>query len=162
MTFIHELIGEKQHVLFWQMCIRAALVFVFALFLIRVFGRRAFGKSSPLDIVVSIVVGSNLSRALTGNSEFFATLGASAFYVILYWLLARLAVRSPLVGYLVKGEAVHLTRNGVIDDEAMLRASVSRHDLEEAARRHGISNLRDVSEAVIERGGDLTAIRRWS
>jgi uncharacterized membrane protein YcaP (DUF421 family) len=64
MGWITELIGETENVLWWQMCIRAVLILIFGLVLIRIFGRRAFSKQNPLDIVVAIVVGSNLSARL--------------------------------------------------------------------------------------------------
>jgi hypothetical protein len=37
-------------------------------------GRRVFGRWAALDIVVAIVVGSNLSRALTGAAQLGGTL----------------------------------------------------------------------------------------
>jgi len=48
-----------------QECVRTVLVFAYGLLLVRLAGRRIFGKWSALDIIVSIMVGSNLSRALT-------------------------------------------------------------------------------------------------
>ncbi|MBN9076695.1 MAG: hypothetical protein J0H84_10770 [Rhizobiales bacterium] len=43
----HALIGEdERHILWWQMSIRAVLVFVFGLILIRLFGRRVFGRQN--------------------------------------------------------------------------------------------------------------------
>jgi uncharacterized membrane protein YcaP (DUF421 family) len=58
------------------MSLRGLSVFLFGLALLRVFGRTAFGKQSPLDIVVAIVVGSNLSRTLTGNAPLLPTFAA--------------------------------------------------------------------------------------
>jgi glucose dehydrogenase len=45
-----ELIGHKGDILWWEMSIRAVLIFIFGLVLIRLFGRRAFGKQHPLDM----------------------------------------------------------------------------------------------------------------
>lgn len=51
-----------------QDCARAVLVFICGLVLVRIAGRRVFGQWSALEIVVSIIIGSNLSRALTGST----------------------------------------------------------------------------------------------
>ncbi len=51
-----------------QECARAVLVLAYGLTLVRLSGRGAFGKWSALDIIVSIMVGSTLSRALTGSA----------------------------------------------------------------------------------------------
>ncbi len=56
-----------------QLVARACLIFVYGLVLVRLAGRRVFGRWSALDIIVSIVVGSNLSRALTGNAPLLGT-----------------------------------------------------------------------------------------
>jgi hypothetical protein len=103
------------------MNVRAVLILIFGLLLIRLLGRRAFGKQNPLDIVVSIVVGSNLSRTLTGNSPFLPTLAGTAALVILFWLLELGTARWHSLGYLLKGEPVRLARDHQLDRDAMKR-----------------------------------------
>jgi uncharacterized membrane protein YcaP (DUF421 family) len=156
----YDLIGSKGDIVWWQMSIRAVLIFGFGLVLIRLFGRRAFGKQTALDIVLAIVVGSNLSRALTANSPFFPTLAATAALVLLFWLLSNLSARSPWFSRLVKGNPIWLVRGGEPDAKEMKRAAVSEGDLEEAARQSGLSGLGDVDEAVLERNGKISAVRR--
>ena len=58
--------GPLGHLTWWQECNRALVVFIYGLAIMRVAGRRVFGKWAALDIIVSVIVGSNLSRALTG------------------------------------------------------------------------------------------------
>jgi uncharacterized membrane protein YcaP (DUF421 family) len=157
---LHDLVGSKGDILWWQMSIRAVLIFIFGLVLIRLFGRRAFGKQTPLDIVLAIVVGSNLSRALTANAPFLPTLAATAVIVLLFWILSNLAARWPSFSRLVKGEPIWLIRDGQPDARTMKRAGVSEGDVAESARRSGLSGLGGVDQAVLERSGKISAIRR--
>jgi len=53
------------------------VIFAFGLALVRLAGRRVFVRWAALDIVVAVVVGSNLSRALTGTAPLGGTLAAS-------------------------------------------------------------------------------------
>ena len=85
------------------MCVRAVVVFVFGLVVIRLFARKAFGMQTPLDIVLAIVVGSNLSRTLTGEAPFLPTLAATAVLAAMFWLFNHLAIRWGWFGRLVKG-----------------------------------------------------------
>lgn len=85
------LFGETGNVTAVQECARAVLVLAYGLAILRLAGRRIFGRWSALDIIVSIVVGSNLSRALTGNAPLFGTIAATTVLIGLHWLLARLA-----------------------------------------------------------------------
>lgn len=140
----------------WQMSLRAMLVFLFGLVMIRLFGRKAFGKQSPLDIVISIVIGSNLSRALTGNARFVPTLVATGALVLAYWLLAHATARWPALGRLMKGAPVELTRASELDSTAMKRAAVGDGDIEEAARRSGLWDPKQIERAVLERSGKIS------
>jgi len=70
------------------------LIFAFGLALIRFAGERVRGRRGAMDIVIFVTMGFNLSRALTGNAPFLATLGATAALVALHAVLAAAAVRS--------------------------------------------------------------------
>ena len=130
MGWITHLIGEKGEIAWWQMSIRAALILLFGLLLIRLFGRRAFGKQNPLDIVGLIIVGSNLSRALTGTAPFFPTFAGTAVLVVLFWLLDHGAARWVRLAFLVKGNPVRIAHDHQFDRHAMQRWGVTEGDLE--------------------------------
>jgi uncharacterized membrane protein YcaP (DUF421 family) len=158
---LQNLIGQdERHILWWQMSIRALIVFVFGLVLIRLFGRRVFGRQNPLDIVIAIVIGSNLSRTLTGNSKFLPTLAATITLVLIFWLSDHLAARWPFFSRLTKGLPVKLARGGELDQERMRRHAVSKGDVEEAARTSGLCGVDDLEGAVLERNGKISAIKR--
>ncbi|MGD9615204.1 MAG: DUF421 domain-containing protein [Alphaproteobacteria bacterium] len=160
MEWIGALIGEGEDLLWWQMSIRAVLILVFGLVLIRLFGRRAFGKQNPLDIVVAIVVGSNLSRALTGNAPFLPTLIATAVLLGVFCLLEEIAARWHLLSRLLKGQPVALMRDRTIDRRAMKRWGVTDGDIEEAARQSGKPGLDAIDDALLERSGKISTISR--
>lgn len=157
---LHVLVGiEGQEITWWQMSLRAVVVFLFGLLVIRLFGRRAFGKQTPLDIVLAILIGSNLSRTMTGNAPLGATLAATAILVMLYWLNSRFAARWHGFSAALKGRAIRLVRDGTADEERMRRHGVSEGDLVEAARQSGLARD-DVRQAYLERNGDISVIGR--
>jgi uncharacterized membrane protein YcaP (DUF421 family) len=160
MESFYALIGEGRHeILWWQECIRAILVLLYGLVLIRVAGRRAFGRQTPLDIVLAVIIGSNLSRTLTANAPFFPTLAGTAVLVAVYWITSHLTQRSKLLGWLVKGSPVWLIHGGKLDSKAADRSGVSKGDLEEAMRARGVDELSKVRTAVLERNGKISVIR---
>jgi len=112
MQWIDVAFGRMGHVSPAQECLRAVLIFVWGLALVRIASRRIFGKWAALDIVVAMVVGSSLSRALTGNAPLVGTLAATAVMVALHWLLAHLATRYRTVAMLAEGRAVPLIDGG--------------------------------------------------
>ena len=52
------------------------------------------------------MVGSNLSRALTGNAHLWGTLAATTLLMALHWLLSHAAARSPWLSHLVEGRSI--------------------------------------------------------
>ena len=140
-----------------QLCARAVLLFVFGVLCIRAAGRRTFSQYSPLDIIVAIVVGSNISRMMTGRTSFFPGAAATVTLVVLHRLIAIAALRWPGLGRLIKGQPSTLIRGGIVDHEA-LRHQLSRDDLMEGLRLQKVGNVAHVELATLEGGGKISAV----
>ena len=159
--FLEAFVGLGGEDITWlQMSVRAVLIFLFGVVLVRLAGKRAFGSWSALDIILSIILGSSLSRALTGNAPFVQTLVAMTVLVLLYRLTAAGTARAPFLGTLVKGQAARLIRDGEVDRAALRRHRLGDHDLEEALRSSGVDDPAQVREAWIERGGQISVLKR--
>jgi len=158
---LHALIGPDGEVLsVTQMCTRAIIVLLVGLIIVRLAGKRMFGKWGAIDIVISVVIGSNLSRALTGNSPFVATIAATALLVLLHKLLTRVAAFWPAVGPLLKGTPRQLVAQGVLDRQALRRSGLGEQDLQEALRARGIGLVEEAEEVWLERDGSISVIKR--
>jgi uncharacterized membrane protein YcaP (DUF421 family) len=123
-------------------------------------GKRLFGRWGAIDIVISVVIGSNLSRALTGNAPFVPTILATAFLVALHSVLLGMAAFWPWLGPILKGSPRCLIKDGAVDRRAMLLAGIGRHDLQEALRCKGLTGPEQVEEAWLERDGAISVIPR--
>lgn len=159
MTSLVAVLGQQGHVLWWQECVRAVLAFVFGLALVRMAGRRAFGKWAALDIIVSIIIGSNLSRALTGNAPFGGTLAATALLMAMHFFLAKLAAHLPRMSTIVEGVPVQLSHSGQLREAALAGQNISRHDLDEALRQSGVEDLRHTRLVMLEPSGKITVLK---
>jgi uncharacterized membrane protein YcaP (DUF421 family) len=159
MQWWQDLFGETQHANAWQLCARAALVFVYGWLLVRIAGRRAFARWTAVDIVVAIVTGSNLSRALTGNADLFGTLAATTLMMAIHWALARAAARSPAISRLVEGAPVAIGKGGSVDAAALVHHGVSAADLQEALRAAGVESAADTRAIVLEPSGKVSVLK---
>ena len=155
-----EVFGVQGRLTVVQECARAIVVVVWGLFLIRCAGRRVFGKWAALDIVVAIVVGSNLSRALTGNAPFIGTLIATALMIALHWLLAYLAARYALWSFLTEGRAVRLATRGNLQIKTLHRHGVTENDIAEALRQSAASDVGEVEAMFLEASGKIVIVKR--
>nr|WP_106313776.1 YetF domain-containing protein [Paraburkholderia sp. BL18I3N2] len=144
-----------------QMAMRAIVVFLIALVLIRISGRRSFGQRSPFDSVVVILLGATLSRAIVGASPFIATVGASLVIVISHRALAWACMRSRALERLVGGVEREVFSNGEFNAREMDAALISRTDVQESVRQKiGSRSMENVAAAILERNGEVSVIRK--
>jgi uncharacterized membrane protein YcaP (DUF421 family) len=149
--------GEEIKVM--QMGLRAVIVYVVTVFIIRLGKKRFMGGTTAFDVILGIMLGSIVSRAITGNAPFFGALAASVVLLVMHWLFSAMALRSRRFGWAVKGGSEVLVRNGEIDWDMMRKTHMTEHDLREDLRSKGISNLREIAEARLERSGELSVIK---
>ena len=143
----------------WQMLMRTVVVYITALVVVRLGEKRFFGKSTAFDLVLSIILGSVISRAINGGAPFFPTLVASLALVGIHWALAALAFHSDTFGALVKEQARVLIRDGEVNWDELHSAHLSEQDLRSALRvQSQIQDPERVQIARLERSGDISAI----
>lgn len=152
-------VGSSHSISILQECARALIVFAYGLLLVRVAGRRVFGKWSALDIIVSIIVGSALARTLTGNAPLWGTFAATALIMVLHWVLAQAAALWPTAARVLEGRPITLTERGRLDETARKRHAVSEADLNEALRQRGLSKPDQAKRITLEPSGRITIVK---
>jgi uncharacterized membrane protein YcaP (DUF421 family) len=161
MELFHQIFGSgSEDITWWQMCARAVLIVLYSVLLFRLAARRIFGRDAVLDIIVGVILGSMLSRALTGNAPLLATLAAAAAVVAMHSVLATLATRVGWFSLLMKGRPTQIVADGAVDWLRAQRADIGEGDLMEELRLHGVADLEDVRAAYLERNGRISVIRR--
>jgi uncharacterized membrane protein YcaP (DUF421 family) len=157
--FGEAVFGHRNAVTWWQECDRAVLLFFYGLVLVRLGGARVFGKWAALDFVVSVVIGSNLSRAMTGGAPLLGTMAATTAIMLLHWLLAYLAARSAWFSRLVEGTPFELGRGGKLQRDRLPKSLVSQNDIEEALRQSGVNRVEDTTLIILEPSGKINVLK---
>jgi uncharacterized membrane protein YcaP (DUF421 family) len=161
-SFLIDLFGVQNHLTTAQEGARAVLIFSYGLVLLRLSGPRMFGHWSALDIVISIMVGSALARAMTGSAPLVGTMVAAAIMAALHVGLAHAVARSAKLARLVEGQSVTLINHGHIDHRARKQAKISESDLREALREHGLdgeAKAGNVKVMTLEPSGKLSIVK---
>ena len=137
---------------------RAVIVYLAGLAIVRLGKSRSVGRMTPLDVLLGFILGSLLSRGITGHASLSGTIMACAALVATHWLLTLQACRSHWFGNLVKGRAHLIVENGVPIQENMAHHHISIHDLEEYARNKGIEDISGIRRAYKERNGEVSIL----
>jgi uncharacterized membrane protein YcaP (DUF421 family) len=116
---------------------------------------------TPLDLLLLVVIGDMAQQGVT-QEDMSITGAVMTVSVFVVWTLLAdaLARRSQLAQRLLAGEPVIVLRNGEPLTDRLNRERLTLHDLAEAARVEGISNLSDVEFAVLETDGKFSFITR--
>lgn len=159
---IDSLLGlgvEARDLTFPQIALRAALVFVLALVMVRMGDKRFLSKKTAFDAILGFILASMLARAVNGSAPFWATLGGGFVLIALHRAMALCSRRWHWFGILVKGKSDLVIQHGEVIEANLKRNDLSEHDLLEDLRLNGqVDEPRKVRLAYVERNGDISVV----
>lgn len=143
------------------MGIRGITVFMLALILIRISGRRSFGIGSPLDNIIVILLGAILSRAVVGALPFTPVIVTCLAIVLLHRFVSWLKSKSSSFNKLVDGEKIIVFNNGKFLHTNMSRAQICKEDIMQGIRKSALTDDLNVIRSVyIEYTGEITVVTK--
>jgi uncharacterized membrane protein YcaP (DUF421 family) len=145
----------------WVFVLRAVVVYLVVMVLVRVSGKRAVGQFTPFDLVLLILIGNAVQNGMNGgDNSLTAAAILSGCLIGLNYLVAWLSARYPPVRKFVEGEPVELARDGHVFRDVLKRELVSRADFDKAMRESGCGELDHIHKAILETNGHITIITR--
>lgn len=162
--FTRELLGLDRPagaLTYEHMIMRALVIYLAGVVMVRLSSKRFVGRRTPFDLVLGIVLGAVLARAINGSAPFFPTLSAAFLLVLLDRAFAVAAFRWDGFERLVVGIPFRLVHDGRPDSEAQAACHCDDEDLRSAFRRNAnVAALDDVREAWLEPDGEISVVPR--
>ncbi|WP_145478655.1 DUF421 domain-containing protein [Stenotrophomonas rhizophila] len=145
----------------WEFILRAVVVYVVVLGMVRLSGKRALGQITPFDVLLIVLLGNAVQNALLGkDTSLGGGLLLAATLISLNYGVGWLSQRSRRIEALVEGEPVLIARDGKLLDSVLRRELVTRADVEAAMRQQGCAHISEVSMALLEINGHITIVTR--
>ncbi|MCS3795171.1 DUF421 domain-containing protein [Niastella sp. OAS944] len=161
MDWLIQLFGEGKELTALQMSVRGLTIFLIALLLIRVSGRRSFGLHTPLDNIVTILLGAILSRAVVGASPFLPIICCCIVIVVIHRLLGMLISRHEAISKILEGEKILLFKDGQFIEKNMKKAQVCKENIIQGIRESALTeDLEKIERVYMERNGVLSIIEK--
>lgn len=145
----------------WHFVLRAIVIYVMVMVLIRVSGKRAVGQFTPFDLVLLILIGNAVQNGLNGGDN--SIVGAfilAATLIVLNYGVAFATSRSQRAEHIVEGVPRVLARDGVLFKEVLREELVSEADFLESLRMNNVGEIDDVALALLETNGSISVISR--
>jgi uncharacterized membrane protein YcaP (DUF421 family) len=141
--------------------IRAAVMFVFLMLLLRVVGRRELAEMEPADLVLLVVMGDLVQQAITQSDT--SVTGAGLAVITMALMAAGssyLAFRFRALRPVIEGRPVVLISDGELMRDNLRAERISLEELTSQARLQQIGSLSEVRWAIQETSGRISFIRR--
>jgi len=146
----------------WEFVVRAGVVYLALLAMVRLTGKRTVGQFTPFDLVVVLLLSEAVSGSIAGQDESLTGgLIAAATLLLLNVLIAYASSRSKRFDTLVEGNPVLVGRDGVIYEDVLKRQRVTRADFDKALREADCE-LRDMRLAILEADGIINIMKKPS
>ena len=144
-----------------DLVIRAAVGFLFVLFLTRVVGRRELSSMEPFDLIMLVMIGDLVQQGITQND--FSVTGmflVGSTVALMTVAVSYATFRFPRARPLLEGEPVIVVQEGKTIDRNLRRNRITHEELAAAARQQQFGSLQDIQWAVLETSGQISFIPR--
>jgi len=153
--------GVKDDITIPEISLRAAVMFLAMILMLRLSGMRSFGKGDVFDNILTILLGAVLARGIVGATPFLSALAGGVVIMLIHNLLSNLSFYHRWIGRAVKGKAMILYQNGDFLWENMNKANISKNDIEEQLRvKLNTNSLEEVDEIYFERTGKVSFTKK--
>ncbi len=144
----------------WEFVLRAVIVYVVILVMVRMSGKRTVGQFTPFDMILLVLLGTAVQNSLIGEDvSLLGGLILAATLIGLNYLVGFITSRSKRADRLIEGAPVVLARDGKLFERVLKKELVSAADFDEAMRQSGCGELEKVKLALLETNGQITIIK---
>src|ERR1017187_8734932 len=134
--------------------LRPALVYVFLVVALRVFGKRELAQLNPFDLVVLLSLSNTVQNAIIGNDNSLTGGLIGAFTLLgVNYLVVRFLFRHRRLDQLFEGKPTVLVEEGRIVKKALSKELLTRAELMTVLHRQGFGSMQEVARCVLEPGG---------
>ncbi len=145
----------------WDLVLRAGVVYAFLLILLRITGKRQVGQLAPFDLVLLLVLSNAVQNSMNaGDNSLVGGLISAATLVGLNWIVGVATYRSKRIEAAIEGRPQVLIHNGRLFQEVMAGAQLTHHELNEALRAAGCACVEEVHSAILENNGAISVVPR--
>jgi uncharacterized membrane protein YcaP (DUF421 family) len=143
-----------------HIAVRAVVAYIYLCAIARASGKRVISQATPFDFLVALILGDLIDDALWAEVSMAKFAGAVGSVMVCDAITKIGAFHSLRFFHLVNGRSNALLRDGVEDGDELRHQQLNEDDLAHLLRQKNASNREDVHLALLERGHELSVIRR--
>jgi len=141
---------------------RTILIYLIVVVALRIMGKRQVAELAPAELVVTIMI-SNIATLSIEDTNIPVLGSILPIFVLVACEVSQslCGLKSRIMRRLFSGSPRVIIRDGVIDQRELGNLRWSIDDLTEQMRQSGIFDIREVSFAMVETSGALSAYQKF-
>jgi uncharacterized membrane protein YcaP (DUF421 family) len=126
---------------------------------IRIFGKNQLSQLNAGDVVLLLLISNAVQNAMVGpDTSLQGGLIAALVLFIANFIVKRFMFSNRKFETLLEDDPVILVRDGKVDEMALDKVKISKNELEEAIREHGVDSIENVKLSILEVDGNISVI----
>lgn len=143
-----------------NLIIRALVVYVSVLLLLRISGKRQMGQMGPTEFVAILLISNAVQNAMNGGDATLIGGLLSAFVLILLsTIISYLTYRSKFFSSLFEGTPSLLVHKGKVLKKNLDKERMNINELKTLLRKQGLHDIQEIETAVLEADGSLSVTK---
>jgi uncharacterized membrane protein YcaP (DUF421 family) len=146
---------------YWQFIVRAIVVYIAVLFLIRLGGKRQVGQMGIGEFVAILLISNAVQNSMNGgDNSITGGLVLAATIIGLSLLYAYSTYRSRRIEIILQGRPTLLIHNGKVLEDNLHKEWLTVHELRALLRKQGVHDLHEIATAILESDGYISVTRK--
>jgi uncharacterized membrane protein YcaP (DUF421 family) len=126
---------------------------------IRLFGKNQLSQLNAGDVVLLLLISNAVQNAMVGeNTSLEGGLVAALVLFVANFIVKRLMFSNRKFESFMEEDPVVLIKDGKVDENALNKVKISKDELEEAVREHGVDGIKKVKLSILEVDGNISVI----
>ncbi|MCR4616301.1 MAG: DUF421 domain-containing protein [Clostridiales bacterium] len=141
--------------------LRVLIIYVAVILAVRLMGKRQVGEMQPTELVITILLSEIAAQPVSDGSKLMLPYLSGVF------LLAALEIANSFAALcsnryriILQGRPVIVIRDGAVDQKQLKKLRVTVEDLTAALRDRGFFDITQISYAVMETNGKISALAK--
>jgi uncharacterized membrane protein YcaP (DUF421 family) len=145
---------------YWHLVLRATVVYLAILILLRLGGKRQIGQMGTGEFVAILLISNAVQNSMNGgDNSITAGLILAAVLVALSAIIDYLSFRSKQIERLFQGSPTLLIHRGKIIHKNLEKEFLNLHELRTYLRKQGIHDFHEIYEAILESDGSISVTK---
>lgn len=146
---------------YWQFLIRASVVYIAVIILLRLGGKRQIAQMGVGEFVAILLISNAVQNSMNGgDNSITGGIILAATLIALSVLMEYATYKSKRLENLLQGRPTLLVHDGRILHRNLEKELLSVHELKAILRRQGIHDIEEIASAILESDGYVSITKK--